>query len=282
VTTQTRRSFLATIGSATVGLATGCRAGQSTPSPRTLQRIGLQLYTVRNEMQRDVPATLARVAAIGYKEVEFAGYFNRSAAEIRDLLQRNNLTAPSTHVGLDVIESQAQKTFADAKTIGHEWLTVPSLSGRLTTVDDCKAIAKRFNTAGASAKAAGLRFAFHNHNAEFRKIGDVVPFDVFLQETDPALVSFEMDLYWVVNAGADPLAYIARFPGRFRMVHVKDSMGPPDHKMVEVGAGKIDFKKIFAQSDKAGIEHYFVEHDQPADPMASIEASYRYLSALQF
>jgi sugar phosphate isomerase/epimerase len=143
-------------------------------------------------------------------------------------------------------------------------------------------MAQRFNRAAAATKAAGLRFAFHNHNAEFRKIGDVVPFDVFLQETDPALVSFEMDLYWVVNAGADPLAYIARFPGRFRMVHVKDSMGPPDHKMVEVGAGKIDFKKIFAQSDKAGIEHYFVEHDQPADPMASIEASYRYLSALQF
>jgi sugar phosphate isomerase/epimerase len=135
---------------------------------------------------------------------------------------------------------------------------------------------------GTSAKAAGLRFAFHNHNAEFRKIGDVVPYDILVKETDPALVSFEMDLYWAVNAGVDPLDYFARFPGRFRMVHVKDSMGPPDHKMTDVGAGTIDFKRIFAQSDKAGIEHYFVEHDQPANPMESVAASYRYLHSLEF
>jgi sugar phosphate isomerase/epimerase len=143
-------------------------------------------------------------------------------------------------------------------------------------------MAQRFNRVASAAKSVGLRVAFHNHNAEFRKIGDVVPYDILVQETDPALVSFEMDLYWAVNAGVDPLDYFGRFPGRFRMVHVKDSMGPPDHKMVEVGAGKIDFKKIFAQSDKAGIEHYFVEHDQPANPMESVAASYRYLAALQF
>src|SRR5262245_54498557 len=233
-------------------------------------------------MERDLPGTLARVAAIGYTEVEFAGYFNRSPAEIRDLLRQNKLTAPSTHLGLDVIEGNPQKTFDDAKVVGHEWITVPSLPGRLTTVDNWKAMAQRFNGVATRAKAAGLRFAFHNHNTEFRKIGDVVPYDILVKETDPALVSFEMDLYWAVNAGVDPLDYFARFPGRFRMVHVKDSMGPPDHKIVDVGAGTIDFKRIFAQSDKAGIEHYFVEHDEPANPMESIATSYRYLHALNF
>ena len=279
---QTRRSFLFTVGSAALGAATGCRAARAVPSATTLQRIGLQLYTVRNEMGRDLPGTLARVASIGYNEVEFAGYFNRSPTEIRDLLRQNKLTSPSTHVGLDVIERNPQKTFDDAKAIGHEWITVPSLPGRLATVDDWKAMAQRFNRVATSVKAAGLRFAFHNHNAEFRKIGDVVPYDILVQETDPSLVSFQMDLYWAVNAGVDPLDYVERFPGRFRMVHVKDSMGPPDHKMVEVGAGTIDFKRIFAQSQKAGIEHYFVEHDNPANPMESIAASYRFLRALQF
>jgi sugar phosphate isomerase/epimerase len=279
---HTRRTFLATLGSAALSLAASCRVGRALASTRRLQRIGLQLYTVRTEMERDLPGTLARVAAIGYQEVEFAGYFNRSASEIRDLLRRNNLTSPSTHLAITAIEASPQKTFDDAKTIGHEWLTVPSLPGRLSTVDDWKAMAKRFNRVATDVKAAGLRLAFHNHNSEFRKIGNVVPFDILVSETDPALVAFEMDLYWVVNAGADPLAYFARFPGRFRMVHVKDSMGAPDHKMADVGAGTIDFKKIFAQSDKAGVEHYFVEHDQPADPMASIAASYKYLHALEY
>ncbi len=279
---HTRRSFLTTVGTAALSLAAGCRVRRAFASPRALQRIGLQLYTVRTEMARDVAGTLSRVAAIGYKEVEFAGYFTKSASEIRDLLRQNSLTSPSTHLDLKSIETNPQKTFDDAKTIGHEWLTVPSLPGRLSSLVDCRTMAQRFNRIATDAKAAGLRFAFHNHNAEFRKVGDVVPLDVLLSETDPSLVSFEMDLYWVVNAGADPLDYFARFPGRFRLVHVKDSMGPPDHKMADAGAGTIDFKTIFAQSAKAGIEHYFVEHDQPADPFASAAASYRYLKRLEF
>jgi sugar phosphate isomerase/epimerase len=109
-----------------------------------------------------------------------------------------------------------------------------------------------------------------------------LPYDVLLAETDPKLVQLEMDLYWITKGGQDPLAYFGRWPGRFPMVHVKDSAGPPDHRMVEVGAGKIDFKKIFAHSDQAGIRHYFVEHDEPADPFASIRASCEYLKRLEF
>jgi sugar phosphate isomerase/epimerase len=108
------------------------------------------------------------------------------------------------------------------------------------------------------------------------------PFDVLLAETDPKLVLMEMDLYWITKAGRNPLDYFAKYPGRTRMVHVKDSKGPPDHVMTEVGAGTIDFKRIFAQRKLAGIEHFFVEHDEPVDPFASIQASYQYLRNLRF
>jgi len=150
------------------------------------------------------------------------------------------------------------------------------------TLDDYKRAAERLNRAATEDKSAGLEFAYHNHDFEFAPLDGKLPYDVLLAETDPKLVQLEMDLYWIVKGGQDPLAYFARWPGRFPMVHVKDSAGPPDHRMVEVGAGKIDFKKIFAQRDQAGIRHFFVEQDEAADPFASIRASCEYLKRLEF
>lgn len=286
---QNRRSFLAALGATAAGLAVGRRPADALTAPNAprnsttgrISRVGLQLYTVRRLADKDLPGTLAQVARIGYKEVELAGLYNRSAAEVHDLLAKNGLAAPSTHVPITAIERDSAKTFADAKTLGHQWITVPSLPQmKLDTVDDWKAVAKRFNAAGAQVKGAGFRFAYHNHNAELRNLGGgTTPLDVLASETDPSLVSFEMDLYWVVNGGGDPLAYLARYPGRYKMFHVKDSSGS-EHKMVDVGAGQIDFKTIFSRAK--GVEHYFVEHDNPADEMASIAASYKYLSNLEF
>lgn len=286
---QNRRSFLAALGATAAGLAVGRRSADAfaaSDAPRNsesgrISRVGLQLYTVRRLADKDLPGTLAQVATIGYKEVELAGLYNRSAAEVHDLLAKNGLAAPSTHVPLSAIEGDSAKTFADAKTLGHQWITVPSLPQmKLDSVDDWKAVAKRFNAAGAQVKAAGYRFAYHNHNAELRNLGGgTTPLDVLASETDPSLVSFEMDLYWVVNGGGDPLAFLARYPGRYKMLHVKDSVGP-EHKMADVGAGQIDFKTIFSKAK--GVEHYFVEHDQPADALASIAASYKYLANLAF
>jgi sugar phosphate isomerase/epimerase len=197
------------------------------------------------------------------------------------MLEANGVSAPSAHFGIEAIETSGAQTFADAKVIGHEFITVASLPrGAKTTADDWKQLADRFNKAGVACKAAGFRFAFHNHNDIVRKTGDVLPIDILMKETDPALVSYEMDIYWAVNGGADPLQLLAAYPGRFSIFHVKDSMGPPDHKMADVGAGVIDFKTIFARGK--GVEHYFVEHDNPPDPMASAEASYKYLSNLEF
>ncbi len=285
MTIQTRRTFLATIGVAALGAVTSDAAAASSifAPRRKLKKVGLQLYTVRDLMKADLPGTLQKVAAIGYKEVEFAGYFGRSPAQIRALLKQNGLTSPSSHIGLDTLEKDSVRAFADAKAIGHQWVTMPYIpEERRKTVDDWNRIIELLNQLGPQAKAAELRLAYHNHDFEIRPVGGVRPLDMMLDKTDPSLVDFEMDLYWVVFGGGDPIDFFNRHPKRFAMVHVKDSAGPPDNKMVDVGQGKIDFPAIFAQSGKAGIKHYFVEHDQPADPIATIRNSYNYLHRLRY
>jgi sugar phosphate isomerase/epimerase len=285
VTLQTRRTFLATLGVAALGIANrdALADGVLLAPKRKLKKVGLQLYTVRDLMKADLPGTLRKVAQVGYKEVEFAGYFGRSPAQIKALLKQNGLTSPSSHIGLDILEKDSVRAFADAKAIGHSWVTMPYIpEERRKTMDDWNKIIDLLNQLGPQAKAAGLRLAYHNHDFEIRQVNGVRPLDIMLDKTDPSLVDFEMDLYWVVFGGGDPLDFFARHPKRFAMVHVKDSSGPPDNKIVDVGKGTIDFKKIFDQSDKAGIKHYFVEHDQPADPIASIRTSFNYLHALRY
>lgn len=274
-----RRSFLQVLGGAAVAAAL-----PRLPNVRTarIERVGLQLYTVRQEMEKDVEGTIARVAASGYKEVEFAGYFKKTPAEIRAMLDRHGLTSPSAHISSG--EPDAWKQALDAAhVVGHQYVVVPWIpQEQRTGIDGYKQIAAHFNKAAEQARAAGLQFAYHNHDFEFAAVDGKLPYDVLLAETDPKLVQMEMDLYWIIKGGQEPLAYFARWPGRFPMVHVKDSMGPPDNKMADVGAGKIDWKRIFAQQSQAGIKHFFVEHDQPADAFASIKASCDYLKRLEF
>ena len=274
-----RRDFLGTMGALAVGaVLPGCRASQ----PRRLARVGLQLYTVRDLMAKDVEGTLAAVAGAGYTEVEFAGYFNKSPADILAMLGRHGLAAPSVHTG-SIAPDDWAKALDAANVVGHKYIVVPWIpEERRKTLDDWKRVAADFNRVAATAQAAGVQFAYHNHDFEFQLVEGQVPFDVLLAETDPKLVQLEIDLYWITKGGHDPLAYFARWPGRVPLVHVKDSLGAPDHKMVDVGAGTIDWKRIFARSQQAGIQHYFVEHDQPADPIASITASCAYLKQLEF
>ncbi len=282
---HTRRNFLATLGVAALGIANrdALAATEILAPHRKIKRVGLQLYTVRDLMKADLPGTLAKVAAIGYKEVEFAGYFGRTPAQIRDLLRRDGLTSPSTHLPFESLDTTWQKQLDDAKAVGHHWATIAYIAeDKRRTLDDWKRHAATFNRAAAQAKSAGLRFAYHNHDFEFKAIDGTRPYDILLKETDPSLVAFEMDLFWVVYGGANPLDLFNQYPKRFPLVHVKDSSGPPDKKMVDVGQGTIDFRSIFAQGDKAGIKHYFVEHDQPADPIATIRNSYKYLHALRY
>lgn len=276
-----RREFMTAMGA--VGMtgtglfSTGCATGSS----RRLDRIGVQLYTVRSAMQESVERTLERVAAIGYQEVEFAGYFDRSPQEIRQVLDQNGLSAPGAHVPLERLENDWEATVAAALTVGHHYLVAPSIPpADRTSLDAYRSFAERFNRLGERAKAARLSFGYHNHDFEFAPQGGRMPYDVLVEETDPALVDFEMDLFWITKAGGDPSAYFRTHPGRFHLVHVKDMTG--DGSMVDVGAGQIDFASLFALRDQAGIRHFFVEHDNPAAPFESIAASYRALRDLRY
>ena len=292
-----RRAFLATFGSAALALAAGSSAACAAPGKedkeekapaagRKIARVGLQLYTVRDAMQRDLPGTLARVAQIGYRDVEFAGYFGRTPAEIRALLEQNGLRSPSSHVGYPGSDAAWAKIVDDAKAAGHEYVTCPWIPDEARgSADKFKRVADLFNRSAQKAKDAGLRFAYHNHDFEFKPVeGGKLPFDLLLESTDKSLVDFEMDLYWTVKAGQDPIAYLDRYPGRFTLVHIKDATAAPERTMVDVGSGTIDFRRIFAHDAEHGahIKYFFVEHDQPADPMASIAKSYEHLSKMEY
>ena len=276
----TRREFLEIMGAVGVGIA--CSGARRTAHGARLDKVGLQLYTVRDKMKEDFEGTLARVAQIGYKEVEFAGYFNHTPADVKAILDRHGLSAPSTHIALGDMD-EWKKALDTAKAIGHDYIVVPWIpEEKRKTLDDWKSVAAVFNQAAQMAKDAGLQFAYHNHEFEFPKVEGQIPYDVLLQNTDPKLVQLEIDLYWITKGGQDPLSYFARWPGRVPLVHVKDSAGAPEHKMADVGQGKIDWKRIFAKRDQAGIKHAFVEHDQPPQPFEDIAASYNYLKNLEF
>ncbi|WP_456430202.1 sugar phosphate isomerase/epimerase family protein [Rhodocaloribacter sp.] len=284
-----RRYFLRASAAALGGLAlTGCTrenpddARETTTPGHRLERIGLQLYTVRTLMEQDFTGTLEKVAEIGYKEVEFAGYFGHGPEDVKALLGRLGLAAPSTHVPLTALAPDAlDATVANAVAMGHRYVVMAWLAeDQRASLDAYRRHAELFNRAGEACREAGLQFAYHNHDFEFVDIDGVRPYDLLLAETDPNLVKMELDLYWITKAGADPLAYFERHPGRFPLCHVKDMAGGGE--MTEVGAGTIDFATLFAHAGEAGLTHYFVEHDHPADPLASITASFAYLNTMTF
>lgn len=290
-----RRSFLRMLGGALGGMAVvpgmsplralgtmmgEPRAGGPVGRVRRLDRIGIQLYTVRHLMERDAAGTLAKLAGIGYKEVEFAGLYGKEAREMRAILERNHLVAPSGHIGTAEMRGDWARTLDDAAMLGQSYITCAWIDQAERTVDGYRKIADLFNRSGETARAAGLQFCYHNHDFEFRKVGGLVPYDLLLSSCDPELVKMEMDIYWLVRGGRSPLAYFKANPGRFPLVHVKDM--DRGGAMVDVGKGIIDFRAIFRQSSEAGIHHYFVEHDDPPDPLATARASYGYLHRMEY
>ncbi|WP_205513452.1 sugar phosphate isomerase/epimerase family protein [Longitalea arenae] len=256
----------------------------------TSKKIGLQLYTLRNEMDKDPKGTLAKVAAQGYKTVETYGYgngkwFGMNAAELRSTLKANGLSTPSGHTFPASIflqsgwEEKWKPAVTDAKTVGQEYIVIPWLEEEYRKeADNYKKIAAALNKAGAIAKNSGIKLAYHNHDFEFDTVGGNTGFDIFLKETDPKLVFFELDIYWVSKAGKDPLALFAKHPGRFAMWHVKDMDNTPQKNFTEVGSGVIDYKKIFTFAKQSGMKHFFVEQDMcPGAPLDSTAKSISYL-----
>jgi sugar phosphate isomerase/epimerase len=289
-----RRTFLET--AATISAATlfssrfGWAAGE-----HKINKVAVQLYTVRDLMKDDFEGTIAKVAQIGYKEVEFAGYFGRTAQQVKDVLTKNGLTAPSTHVQYDELDDKFPSVIEFSKTVGMSYVICPWIPEELRKSPDIwKQASEKFNKCGEQTKKAGMQFGYHNHWFEFLPTDGKLPYDELLKDCDASLVKMEMDLCWIIAAGGEPVKYFEKYPGRFPLVHVKDLKTKPDVTsggaqnygdtvdLTEVGSGIIDWKKIFAHSQQAGIKHYIVEHDHPKQPIESITKSYQYLSNLRW
>ncbi len=273
-----RRSFLGTVTGA--GLLASHLSWAA--DHRKIDKIGVQLYTVRDALKEDFDGTLAKVAAVGYREVEFAGYLDRSPKDVKASLDRVGLVSPSAHFNNTYLGDKWPGVLESANIIGQQYIVCSSVDEKTRQgPGGWPRIAEMFNHAGEAARKAGIQFGYHNHSFEFTPVDGKLPYDILLNGTDPNLVKMEMDLYWIVNAGADPLAYFNRYPGRFPLVHVKGRAKNGD--MTEVKAdNSIDWKALFAQSEKAGIKHYFVEQDKSDSPFDSIRTSFNYLHELRF
>ncbi len=273
-----RRNFLQS--SATLGLAASIPWSLSSAQSRKVENVGLQLYTLRKEMSQDFAGTLARVAGLGFKEMEFAGYMGNSADQVRSLLDANGLTSPASHIQLQAIRDNLEGEIEFAQTLGQKYIVVPVVAASERTIPDYHRHAEALNRAGETCKAAGLKMGYHNHDFEFAIVDGQRPYDILMDETDPELVTMELDLFWITKAGVDPLEYINKYPGRFSMLHVKDM--DANGGMADVGRGTIKFAELFSHVDTGGFEHYFIEHDNPGDGLASIGYSIDTVRNLRF
>ncbi|KIC02991.1 xylose isomerase [Flavobacterium sp. JRM] len=254
--------------------------------------IGLQLYTLRDELPKDVKGILEKVALAGYTEVELYGFsikdqfWGLEPQELKKILDANKLKAVSGHYGLGTYLSDGNTTELEAaikaaKVLKSEYITIPWLDESLRkNVDDYRKIASLLNKAGEMCKAAGLKLAYHNHDFEFKKLGDITGYEILLKETDKNLVFFEMDLYWIAYSKINPVELFKQNPGRFTMWHVKDMDKNTKTLNAEIGSGVIDFKSIFAEAKLSGMKHFFVEQETNYKPNAieSIKTSCEFIA----
>lgn len=253
--------------------------------------VGLQLYSLREDLPKDVKGVLEKVAKAGFKEVETYGFsikdqfWGFTPVEFKKILDANGLKAVSGHYGLgsylvDDNTDELKAAIAAAKVLGSEYVTIPWLNPDLRkSADDYKKLAVKINKAGQMCKDAGIRLAYHNHDFEFEKQGDTTGYEILLKGTDKKLVDFELDLYWVVRSGKDPIALFKENPGRFTMWHVKDMDKTKKEWNTEVGQGSINFKAIFAAAKLSGMKHFFVEHETnyKPNPIESVKISCDYI-----
>lgn len=247
-----------------------------------LEPIGLQLYTVRAIFEPDPIGTLEKIAAIGYREVEYGGggYDKMDHAALRKTMDRLGLVSPSVHVGYDALASNFDGVVKMTKTLGADTVILPWMAPALRNAESWKPALANFSRWAEQLKKTGLGFAYHNHDFEFSiKPEGRSLFERLITETDPALVKIELDLFWAIAAGEDPKAIIARLPGRIYAYHVKDRTA--DGKMTSVGNGVVDFADIFTLNNAAGVKHFYVENDQaPAPYLPDIQTSFTTLSRL--
>ena len=247
-------------------------------------KVGLQLYSLRDVIFKDAKGVLKSVADFGYKELETFGHaggkiFGMTVSEYGAYVKSLGMKTISGHYGMDILEKNWEQTCDEAKSLGQTYVTVPWLNEEYyKTLDALKKTCETVNKAAQIAKAKGLKTAYHNHAFEFNKVEGQVMFDVMLAELDPKLVSMEMDIFWVVNAGQDPIQYFEKHPGRFEQWHVKDMDKSDKNRNADVGTGAIDFVKIFANAKKSGMKHFYIEQETyPGTSTDSIKASIKNL-----
>ncbi len=272
-----RRTFIKSSAIATAGMVScGLPAFMVSAKPRMINKVGLQLYTVRDLMAKSVDRTLSTVAKIGYQEVEFAGYFNYSSHSLKYALDQNGLSSPSTHVSLTQARDEIDELVEYANIVGHKYIIIGFLEPHeRQTLDDYKKCAEIFNVAYEKCKNAGIQFGYHHYDFEFAELDGQIPYELFLTQTN---IDMQIDLYWQIKAGVDMTKYYQKYPGRFSMCHIKDIDENGNYE--DLGKGKINFEKLLEQRELAGFKHYFVENGTPKDSMETIRIGYDFVRGL--
>jgi len=281
-----RRTFIQTTGSAAAGAvlaARGAHASLPNAAKPPLSRIGLELYSVRREMAKDFDGTLAAVRRIGYTDVELLWSFNnfgKSPAEVKAALQSEGLRAPSAHLSPTAILVGWERRLEIARTLGHDYLIVPSLTADTSrTLDDWRDWADKFNAAGAVARRAGIWLAFHNEPDHVKPIDGQIPYDLFLQRTDPSVVRHQLDFGNMALGGGDPMRYLERYRDRYWSFHIKDVVADRS-KDTELGTGVLDLRRLISAIQNVDAKPCYVEQEGSADSLASARRNFEFLKRL--
>ncbi len=295
-----RRTFIKSSALALGGLALSNEILASISNSLVTRPVGLQLFTFFNEIDNDVAGTLKKIANVGYTEIESAfskkgGYYGMKPKEFASMLKDMGMSWKSHHVlgapfkmpagakmptgpdGKPIVippmknlRDNMQELVDDVAEGGAPYIVCANTP--INTMEDIKSSIEVLNKTGEIVKKAGLTFAYHNHDAEFKAVDGQIPYDLFLTQVDASLMKMELDLAWAIKGGKDPVEMFAKNPGRFSLWHVKD-LSKDFQKVEPVGNGFIDFKKIFAAASTSGMKHFFVEHDMPANALESITTS---------
>ena len=295
---QKRRDFLKISAAGALGVIAlgpmGCKPGAK-PAAQPVDRksfgVGLQLYTIRDAMTADVPGTLKKLSDMGYKNLELANYadgkfYGYMPAEFKKMVSDLGMDIVSSHTSVEaagITMESARKMAEDHALLGVKYCVQPWVEEVDRNIESYKKMIADWNQVGAVMKEVGIQFGYHNHNFEFANIDGVVPYyDIFMPEMDPTLITMELDMYWATKAGQDPVEMFNKYPGRFQLFHFKDmaQQSAPFYDVIKdditsVGAGLIDFKRIYAARETAGMKYLFVEDDNQGNgkPFEALEIS---------
>ncbi|MGR3810883.1 TIM barrel protein [Jiulongibacter sp. NS-SX5] len=313
-----RRNFLKTTGVASLAALSPMQ--QVMAMLKKDNQLGIQLFSIPKMLSEDFLNGIKLLEKQGYKELELfgpfpfsaesnkksweqagkmlgfsgSGYFGRSAKEVKQILEDHGMSSPGTHTDLDTLENHMESLGEAAAILGHKYVTLPAIpDDRRQTIDDYKRMADTFNTIGENAKKNGVKLGYHNHGYGIKPWeGGVVPLQILLENTDPDLVFFEMDIFWTTCGGADPIAYLNKYPNRYKMLHLKDMKEKKEFSgdggsmqqwmpmfplMASAGDGVLDLVGIVNKAKEVGVEHFFVEQDMVADPEVALDRSARFL-----